>query len=353
MSWQILRRQIAIAGQITTEVDELPIAGAQVQITAAPTAFMNKIRLNAKQYGLVWEDMEQRVDRTVTAVDGFYYFLDLPDGDYTITAHLPQRIPSYDFATGTGQVTRDQQGTIQQTHIDMALAPFSGKTYPAAFSPTDIATCQLWLEADTLTLADGDTVTSWADKSAQAVPVVQEETEKAPVFNSAALNGRSALVFNGESSYFTLSLENSATEHTFFAVYDQTPTEGSSNYLFEAQEGRLTLDCAQSSSPFNLRWNDGSWRVIAPAIAGCQLITWQFSGTTGEIWRNGSSLGTATYTPQSLGGAITLGANYQGRSSYFKGNVAAFLYYNRALSLDERQAVETYLNGRYAIFNDL
>jgi hypothetical protein len=79
------------------------------------------------------------------------------------------------------------------------------------------------------------------------------------------------------------------------------------------------------------------------------MVTWRFSETTGELFRNGTAVGSTTYSPQSIGGVVTLGANYQGRSSFFKGELAEFLYYNRALSSDERQAVEVFLNGRYAI----
>ncbi len=99
-----------------------------------------------------------------------------------------------------------------------------------------------------------------------------------------------------------------------------------------------------------MRWNDGTWRTIDPAISGQQIVTWRFSQTTGELFRNGTAVGNASYTPQAIGEVVTLGANYQGRSSYFKGELAEFLYYNRALTSDERQAVETFLNGRYAIF---
>ena len=111
------------------------------------------------------------------------------------------------------------------------------------------------------------------------------------------------------------------------------------------------LDCAQSSAPYNLRWNDGTWRTIAPAISGVQLLCWRFDATTGEVWRNGQSLGTATYTPNPIGGVVTLGANYQGRSGFYKGGVAEFIYFSRALEDEERQAVEGYLNGRYTIYS--
>jgi hypothetical protein len=348
-AWETLRRQIAIAGQVTAVATGDPIPGAQVQITEAPATFKRKVRLQAKRHAAAWANLTNRADRTETAADGAYFFLDLPDGDYTIAAYVPHRLPPFDFEENSGKVARDAQGTVQQVQLDVALPAFSGKTFPPAFDPTEISGCQLWLQAETLALADGTAVTSWPDSSGQDHEVVQAEVENAPVYRSNRLNGRPTLTFDGATHYLTLNLTKDATEHTFFAVYNHTPTEGSSNYLFEAQTGRLTLDVAQSSAPYNLRFGDGTWRTVAPAISGKQMMTWRFSGTTGELFRNGTAVGSATYSPQSIGGVVTLGANYQGRSSFFKGELAEFLYYNRALSSDERQAVEAFLNGRYAI----
>ena len=350
-NWETLRRQIAIAGQVTDAATGKPIPGAQVQITQAPDSFLRKVNLRAKLHGNAWDNMTERVDRQETAADGAYFFLDLPDGDYTITAYDFHRLPSYDYEQNSGTVARDDQGTVQQIQLDVALSAFSGKTFAApTFVPTDINDCQLWLQAEVLALADGTIVTSWPDNSGQNHQVEQAEVAKAPVYQSQGLNGRPTLSFDGANHYLTLNLANETTEHTFFAVYNHTPTEGSSNYLFEAQTGRLTLDIAQSSAPHNLRWNDGTWRTVDPALSGQQIVTWCFSDEMGELFRNGTAVGSATYSPQAIGGVVTLGANYQGRSSYFKGELAEFLYYNRALNNDERQTVETFLNGRYAIF---
>jgi hypothetical protein len=41
------------------------------------------------QYGDSWKTMIERPDRTRTAADGIFYFLDLPEGDYTLKASLP------------------------------------------------------------------------------------------------------------------------------------------------------------------------------------------------------------------------------------------------------------------------
>ena len=57
----------------------------------------------------------------------------------------------------------------------------------------------------------------------------------------------------------------------------------------------------------------------------------------------------AVYAARALTGQLVIGANYQGRSSFFTGLIAEIIYYNRALPDPDRQAVENYLHGRYAI----
>ena len=349
MSWETLIRQISISGQITAVTNGKGIPEATVEITAGPTQFTQKARIQAKQHGTQWKKMSHRYDRTETANDGYFFFLDLPEGDYTLTAYMSGRSLTYDYAQNSGQLT-SIDGAIQPIEINIALADYTGKTYPPTFSPSQINNCQLWLQAEALTsYSDGDSVTTWSDSSGQGHDASQNNVDKQPTYIKESINGRPALRFNGSSQYFSLPLSTDTTDHTFCVVYNHTTTGGHSNYIFEAQTGRLTLDCAQSSSPYNMRWQDSDWHSITPATTGSQIVSWVFSGDSGTLYRNGIQIGSDAYTPQLIGGTVTLGANYQGRSSFFEGDIAEFLYYNRALSEEERNLIETYLNGRYAV----
>ncbi|MBO1351099.1 MAG: carboxypeptidase regulatory-like domain-containing protein [Hormoscilla sp. GUM202] len=76
-------RQVTIAGLVRNAQTGQGIAGVRVQITGMPAALQAKIDFLAQLYG---EDWKQRPDRTQTRPDGYFYFLDLPDGDYTLRA---------------------------------------------------------------------------------------------------------------------------------------------------------------------------------------------------------------------------------------------------------------------------
>jgi hypothetical protein len=87
--WEIVRHQVAIAGYVTDAATGKPIRGAQVEVTNAPGEFKEWLAIRALQYGDRWEAMSERPDRTRSAADGHFHFLDLPAGNYKVKASLP------------------------------------------------------------------------------------------------------------------------------------------------------------------------------------------------------------------------------------------------------------------------
>lgn len=67
-----------------------PIAGARVEIIESPEAFQQRLALKQLQYGDRWEFLQERINRTLTAPDGFFRFLNLPMGIYTLRAQYPK-----------------------------------------------------------------------------------------------------------------------------------------------------------------------------------------------------------------------------------------------------------------------
>jgi len=75
------------------------------------------------QYGDRWNSMVERADRTRTAPDGHFHFIDLPDGQYTLTALLPGVGSRYGTAQLVVTVFRDDKGNINMAQADIALPP--------------------------------------------------------------------------------------------------------------------------------------------------------------------------------------------------------------------------------------
>lgn len=63
----------------------------RVEIIAAPASFQRRLSLKSLSHGQNWDSFSDRPDRTHTAVDGSFYFIDLPPGKYTLKATCPQQ----------------------------------------------------------------------------------------------------------------------------------------------------------------------------------------------------------------------------------------------------------------------
>lgn len=121
--WEVVRHQVAIAGRVSDAQTGKSIGRARVAITAAPAAFTDWLAIYSKQYGARWATMLQRPDRTLTASDGHFHWLDLPDGQYTLVASLPDLGTRYGTAQVITDVSRDAQDNINMAVADIALPP--------------------------------------------------------------------------------------------------------------------------------------------------------------------------------------------------------------------------------------
>jgi hypothetical protein len=115
------RHRVAIAGTVTDAQTRAAIVRARVEITAGPAAFTERLALLAVQHGERWATMEERVDRTRTAADGHYHFMDLPAGDYTLDISLPGAGTRYGVAQAQAAVAHDDEGNITMAMADVAL----------------------------------------------------------------------------------------------------------------------------------------------------------------------------------------------------------------------------------------
>lgn len=118
-----VRHQVAIAGQVTDSQQNRALGGAQVRISAGPAEFMNWLAVRAIQYGAAWETLRDRPDQVFTAGDGHFHFMDLPNGQYTLTVSLPGAGTSYGSAQAQATVSRNAQGKITMAVSDIALPP--------------------------------------------------------------------------------------------------------------------------------------------------------------------------------------------------------------------------------------
>jgi Carboxypeptidase regulatory-like domain len=120
-NWEIVRHRAAIAGRITDAQTGRPVSGARVAITAGPPQLTGRLALLAVQHGSAWATLAERPDRTRAAADGFFRFLDLPAGEYTLEGSLPGSGSRYGTVTAQVTLAADGQGQIALQTVDFAL----------------------------------------------------------------------------------------------------------------------------------------------------------------------------------------------------------------------------------------
>jgi hypothetical protein len=120
MNWETTRHQVAVAGRVTDAATGKPVAGAVITVSM-PTAFRQKVQLSSRQRKA--PSLDGMLDTTRSRTDGLFYFLDLPEGKYTIAAALPGLGRRYGKAQETAVVTRDSKGNLKLVSVNFGLQP--------------------------------------------------------------------------------------------------------------------------------------------------------------------------------------------------------------------------------------
>lgn len=229
---------------------------------------------------------------------------------------------------------------------------------PLSLSPA------LWL-SDT-----GSNLAQWEDLSGNGRHAVQATPANRPSIVSGALNGRQVRRFNGSSQFLSLSdraILKNLPGATLFAVVKsvvQTPgeraifsymTSTTASLFYAAQSGsQLSYGgrrVAGTSGDFSFF---GTFEANAPKIIATQQ---RWSVGQKEAWmsagQNDTDLAFQTAgNSENANSAFdpTIGKIADAASQFFNGDIAEILVFPTALSTADRQAVENYLNAKWAIY---
>ena len=117
------QHKVAIAGRVLDAVTGKPIASADVVMASMPDVVKQRVNLLASFEGKSWAAMLERPDRTQSRVDGLFYFLDLPDGDYNLAIKFPAQGNRYGQLEIPAKVSRDSEGNIKVGLLRCILPP--------------------------------------------------------------------------------------------------------------------------------------------------------------------------------------------------------------------------------------
>jgi concanavalin A-like lectin/glucanase superfamily protein len=231
----------------------------------------------------------------------------------------------------------------------------------AVFSPDDLAGLEAWYKADAITgLADADPVATWIDSSGNGRDATQATEANKPTYQTAELNGLPIVRFDGTDDFLrNTAFYDFADEYTVFTVAAFASVADTTQALLEVTTGSVNTGFSVLFDANGDKWivQDSTGGVAVSIAGGNDGIFRQRTGivrgsaSESQFYRNGTSIGTATYTSPNanLIDVIDIGRLAGLESWSFNGDIAEIIMYSRALSDTERQQVEDYLMDKYAL----
>lgn len=240
---------------------------------------------------------------------------------------------------------------------DVVIASLPDTSGPGGISSVGLA---LWLKADVGVFRDlaattpaghADPVALWQDQSGNGHHFSQALSESRPFYDANSLNNGPSIAFDAtDDTLVNNTLALAAGDRTVIVAFLANDDGDTLQYVLDAQTGRFV--CAHLGNGGGAPgFYDGAWQEVGVATTGAQVLTWYFSGSTGTIYRNGVSLGSAAYNPVAIGGAIGLGGEYtqEANGTVLDGLLGDVIVYDRALALGELSTVHEHLTTKYNI----
>ena len=273
----------------------------------------------------------------------------------------------YNITWDTSQVA-DGPHTLKAVAIDANGS--SGASAGVAVTTQNVARAaevpqqglRMWLRAETGVAARNGRVGAWSDQSGSGIQAVQTNANWKPVLTTS---GQSTVIrFDGVQTRLTFPLDiNGWTGMTIFLVSGnamnstggQSKSENAAIFWDETEWwGTTYLSPFQTNVAFRFATTQTyNWPVYQrPAPVGSNLTLAEAlkSGITDYLYLNGVLAYSESGKLPTIQGAINTGALGQGyNNTFFGGDIAEVLVYNRALSESDRQGVEAYLMNKYSL----
>jgi hypothetical protein len=300
----------------------------------------------------VFSSGPQTVTITGTAGNSFFY---TTDGTNPGLGSTPYSLPFSVSATTTVKAVAYDGTTLSAITTSIVQIDSTTSTVPSSGLKS-------WYKADNGAIVSSGSVTTWKDVSGSGSDASQSTSTAQPTYNSSAINGLPAVVFNGTSDYLNMpaGFSNFASGLSIFLVtkpttwaygqrvfaFGNTNTSGS-NCLVLEEPTNTSLSFDQFDSGGNVASVVSNSAVT---LGSYQLYEITHDGTsTGTMYADAVQIAknTAMYSTSSINPNYNYLGCAIGVNGFFAGEVAEVLIYNRLLTNSERLGVEEYLSGRY------
>jgi hypothetical protein len=213
----------------------------------------------------------------------------------------------------------------------------AGFTKSTDFNPKAVPGLQLWLRADAGVV--GQSGDFWADQSGNANHAFQASGGAIPRLVPNAVNGLPVMRFDGNNDYLQFTTRLTTIQTVFWVVKEDAAATSAYRSLLGDSFSRDFYGGVGAPGPL--------WR--GNCCENFQRVV------NGQTFIDGLSVnGTVATRPRTMSviSVVTTGdtaANYFGwmDNQYWWGDLAELIIYNRALSAEERKAVEDHLRIKY------
>lgn len=208
---------------------------------------------------------------------------------------------------------------------------------------------KLWLRADAGVNTSATQV--WTDQSAAANHAKQSTAANRPTWTDNILNGRPILRFDGTND--TLAADHDTDFNTsqvsLLTVFKRSTTS-SSTLAWKMNSGGNQGYGQQFTSSTNFRsWINGNQANGTPASGSFVLAETIYNQTNHKLYLDGTQASSTSYSTAVTSNTEPFSIGSKGTSSYFNGDMAEVMVYNRALADADRTDLRAYLYSKYAI----
>jgi hypothetical protein len=281
-----------------------------------------------------------------------------------ILVELSGKVDATSTVSGALSVDRKIAATTQgQSAVDGALSvdrSLSGASAATSeitgtgtlFSPADLDGLFMWFDAETVSAADGERIALWPDESGAGRDLLQPAASDRPTYrtSSAAFNGRPVVSFFDHSTRDFMDTAAFASAlpqpNTFFVVWRTDPAAITQTVMDTPSGGRRIADIGSSLQTHRI-FSGSFLSTSVTQSTNVRVSMFLYNGATSRIRQDGDDLITGNAGTQSMG-AYRIG-NRQNNVEPFQGEIAEVVAYDRVLTTDEIDQVETYLGAKYGV----
>jgi hypothetical protein len=224
-----------------------------------------------------------------------------------------------------------------------------------SFLPSDIDGLELWVSADVGTfsdvggtipaVADGATIGAWGDRSGNGRNPVQAAGAKQPTLRLNIQNSLPIVRFDGADDLLQVLFALNQPEQAFIVTINRglANTEG----VFDGSINNRMLMFVNIAS-MDLFAGAVLTGFPVPIPGTAYMATCLFNGAASSVSLNSGAPSVGNVGVANAGG-VALGGR-GGDAFWGPSDIAEFLVYSVALTADEVDQVETYLNDKWAVF---